>query len=299
MTERILVSGSSGLIGSALVRALRADGVEVTTLVRRPARAPGEIEWAPGERPLDPVHLEGARAVVALGGASVGRMPWTARYRQELRRSRLAPTRTIADALRALGDGAPALLSGSAVGFYGSAPGVALTEASPAGETFLARLCVDWEAEARAAAGGARVVLLRTAPVIHRQGVLKPMIRLTAVGLGGPIGRGTQVWPWISLVDEVRAIRHLIDHELEGPVNLAGPQPATATETGRALARAMRRPFWLPAPEFGLRLALGRDATESLLTCDAAVRPEVLLRSGFAFTHDTVEQAVREAVGQE
>ncbi len=296
MTERIVVSGSSGLIGTALVKALRADGVEVATLVRRPARAPGEIAWAPGEQQLDPVHLEGARAVVALGGASVGRMPWTARYRRELRRSRLAPTRTIADALRALGAGAPAFLSGSAVGFYGSAPGAALTEASPAGETFLARLSVDWEGAARAASGSARVVLLRTAPVIHRDGVLKPMIRLTALGLGGRIGRGTQIWPWISLVDEVRAIRHLIDHEIEGPVNLAGPQPATATETGRALARAMRRPFWLPAPEFGLRLALGRDATESLLTCDAEVRPEALLRSGFAFTHDTVEQAVREAV---
>lgn len=296
MTGRVVISGASGLIGTALVRALRAEGAEVTTLVRRPARAGHEVPWVPGEQSLDPGVIEGAAAVVALGGASVGRMPWTARYRRELAASRLTPTRTLADAIRSLGAGAPALLSASAVGYYGSAPGKALTEESPAGDTFLAELCVNWEAAARTAGPHARVALLRTAPVIHREGVLKPMMRLTGLGLGGPIGRGTQLWPWISLADEVRAIMHVLGHGIEGPVNLAGPTPATANAQGRALARAMRRPFWLPAPEWGLRLALGRDATESLLTADADVQPTVLERSGFAFTHRTVEEAVAAAL---
>ncbi|MGI8394482.1 TIGR01777 family oxidoreductase [Leucobacter sp. W1038] len=298
MTRRVVVSGASGLIGTALVRALREVGTEVTTLVRRPARGAHEVPWAPGERPLDPGLIDGADAVVALGGASVGRMPWTSSYRAELTASRLGPTLALADAIRELGEGAPAFLSASAVGYYGSVPGAVLTEASPAGNTFLAGLCVEWERAARTAGPHSRVVLLRTAPVIHRDGVLKPMIRLTGLGLGGPLGRGTQVWPWISLDDEVRAIQHLIASEIEGPVNLTGPTPATANEQGRALARAMRRPFWLPAPEWGLRLALGRAATESLLTADADVRPSVLERSGFTFTSETVEAAVQAALAE-
>lgn len=296
MTRRVVISGASGLIGTALTRALRADGVEVTTLVRREARTANEVSWAPGERPLDPLHLEGADAVVALGGASVGRMPWTARYRRELVDSRIAPTRAIAHAIRQLGEGAPALLSASAVGYYGSVPGAVLTETSPAGDTFLARLCVEWEEAALRAGPHSRVALLRTAPVIHRQGVLKPLIALTGLGVGGPIGRGTQVWPWVSLSDEVRAIRHVLESDISGPVNLCGPTPATATDTGRALARAMRRPFWLPAPEWALRWALSPHATESLLTADADVRPAVLQQTGFEFTHETVEAAIAAAL---
>lgn len=298
MPGGVVIAGASGLIGTALAASLRADGVEVTTLVRRPPRAPHEREWHPEVGGLDPAHLAGARAVVSLGGASVGRLPWTRSYRRELVSSRLEPTGTLARAIAGLGAEAPAFLSASAVGYYGSVPGARLTERSPAGDTFLARLCVDWEAEARAAGDQARIVLLRTAPVIHRRGVLKPMIRLTALGAGGPIGRGTQVWPWIGLSDEVRAIRHLIDHDVEGPVNLTGPTRATATETGRALARAMHRPFWLPAPAWGLRLALGRDATESLLTADADVRPAVLEAAGFTFETPTVEEAVRVAIAE-
>ncbi|MGK0716627.1 TIGR01777 family oxidoreductase [Leucobacter sp. W1153] len=298
MTRQVVISGASGLIGTALVRALRSEGVEVTTLVRRPARGAHEISWAPGERPLDPGLIDGADAVVALGGASVGRMPWTSNYRAELTASRLGPTLALAHAIRELGGGGPAFLSASAVGYYGSVPGATLTEKSPAGDTFLARLCVEWERAAQTAGSHSRVVLLRTAPVIHRDGVLKPMMRLTGLGLGGPLGRGTQVWPWISLVDEVRAIQHLIDSEIEGPVNLTGPTPATANEQGRALARAMRRPFWLPAPEWGLRLALGRAATESLLTADADVRPAVLEQTEFVFHTETVEAAVTAALAE-
>lgn len=295
--QRVIVAGASGLIGRTLVASLRADGVPVVTLVRRDPRDAGEAGWRPGSVPLDPELLRGARAVVVLNGASIGRLPWTRRYRRALWESRLVPTRSIATAARHLGADAPALITASAVGYYGSAPDSILTEASPAGATFLARLCVAWEAEALSAGPQARVAMLRTAPVVHPDAVLKPLIFLTRVGLGGRIGRGTQVWPWISLGDEVRAIRHVIDHELTGPVNLSGPTPATAEELGRAVARALHRPFWLPVPEFALRLALGTDAADSLLTTDADVRPAALQAAGFSFRHSTVAEAVDDALG--
>ena len=295
MTRRIVISGASGLIGAALASSLGADGIEVTTLVRRPPRLDTEVQWQPGESPLDPDSLAGAEVVIALGGASVGRLPWTRGYRRELVDSRLQATRTITTALRALRTDAPALVSASAVGYYGSAPGEVLTEDSAAGQTFLADLTVRWEAEARRAEDHTRVALLRTAPVIHRRGVLKPLITLTRLGVSGPLGRGTQIWPWISLDDEVRAIRHILDGSVSGPVNLTGPTPASANDIGRALATRMHRPFWLPAPAWALRLALG-DAAESLLLPDADVRPQVLERSGFVFTHRTATEAVAAAL---
>lgn len=298
MSSHIVIAGASGLIGGALARAAAERGDRVTTLVRRSALRPDEAEWDPVAGLLDPGHLEGADAVVVLNGASVGRMPWTRSYRERLLSSRLAATRTMVSALRRIGRDAPALVSGSAVGYYGSAPGAVLTEQNGPGDTFLAGLCAEWEGAARRAEDCTRVALLRTAPVIHRQGVLRPMIALASLGLGGPLGRGTQVWPWMSLEDEVRAILHVIDAEICGPVNLCGPAPATADEIGRSLARELHRPFWLPAPAWGLRLALGRAATESLLTVDADVRPEVLVRSGFAFVHATAESAVHAAVAQ-
>ena len=291
MARRIVISGASGLIGSALASSLRADGIEVTSLVRRPPRSEDEAQWEPGESALDPEVLAGADAVVALGGASVGRLPWTRGYRQELIDSRLGATRTLTTALRALRSDAPALISASAVGYYGSAPGEVLTEDSTAGQTFLADLTVRWEAEARQAEDHTRVALLRTAPVIHRRGVLKPLIQLTRFGVSGPLGRGTQIWPWISLEDEVRAIRHILDKKIAGPVNLTGPTPASANDIGRALAARMHRPFWVPAPAWALRFALG-DAADSLLLPDADVRPLVLERSGFRFTHATATEAV-------
>ncbi|MHA6525064.1 TIGR01777 family oxidoreductase [Tessaracoccus sp. G1721] len=294
--QRVIVAGASGLIGRGLVASLRGDGVNVVTLVRRPPRGPDEVRWDPGSEALDPEILRGALAVVVLNGASIGRLPWTRRYRRMLWESRLVPTRSVATAVRSLGADAPALISGSAVGYYGSAPGRVLTEASPAGDTFLARLCVAWEAEASLAGPHARVATLRTAPVVHPEAVLKPLILLTRFGLGGRIGAGNQVWPWISLDDEVRAIRHVIDHDVSGPFNLSGPSPATAEELGRAVARALHRPFWLPVPGFALRLVLGRDAADSLLTADADVRPAALQAAGFTFRHPTVGEAVTGAL---
>lgn len=291
-----MVAGASGLIGSALTESLRDDGVRVSTLVRRAPQTPDEIEWLTGAAPLDPKLLEGADAVVGLNGASIGRFPWTSSYQRTLLWSRLTPTQELAAAVKALGAAAPALISASAVGYYGSSPGVRLTEDSPRGGTFLADLCGEWESAALAAGPHARVALLRTAPIVHAQGVLKPLMLLTRFGLSGPIGRGTQVWPWISLDDEVRAIRHVIETDVAGPVNLTGPTRATANDLGFALAVRMNRPFLLRAPVWGMRLVLGSDATEALLTADMDVAPTVLADSGFTFTHPTVEDAVRAAV---
>lgn len=293
---RVLIGGASGLIGSVLSEALRARGDDVATLVRRPAASVQEISWNPVRGELAPEALSEFDAIVLLNGASVGRLPWTAKYRGELLTSRLDSTNTVVRALQRMTGPRPMLLSGSAVGFYGSVPGAVLTEDSPAGDTFLAKLCVDWEGAAREAESVTDVALLRTAPVIHPRGVLRPMITLTNLGLGGPLGSGKQTWPWISLTDEVRAILHILDRRITGPVNLCGPLAATANETGRALARNIHRPFLLPAPAWALRLGLGREATESLLTADADVRPDVLLTSGFVFTHETVEAAVADAI---
>ena len=294
---RVVIAGASGLIGRGLVASLRADGIPVVRLVRHESTAPDEVSWHPGRQPLPPAVLDGARAVVGLNGATLGRFPWTKRYKHDLVWSRIAPTQALAAAVRALGDGAPRFVSASAVGYYPSAPGVALTESSPRGESFLADLCGEWETAAvRGAGDRARVALLRTAPIVHADGVLKPLLLLTKLGLSGPLGRGTQVWPWISLDDEVRAIRHVIDAEITGPVNLTGPQRATANDLGFALARRMNRPYLLRVPEWALKLVLGRDAAEGLLTSDMHVVPEVLSASGFTFRHPTVEDAVAAAV---
>ncbi|MDU0365802.1 TIGR01777 family oxidoreductase [Microbacterium sp. KSW4-17] len=294
--RRVVIAGASGLIGSALLDALRSDGVEVTSLVRHAPSAPHERQWLHDATPLDPEVIAGADAVVCLNGASIGRFPWTPSYKSTLLWSRVTPTRTLAAAVRALGDDAPALVNASATGFYGSQPRVELTEGSPRGTGLLADICVEWESAARDAGDKARVALLRTAPVVHEQGVLKPLLLLTKLGISGPIGRGTQVWPWISLDDEVRAIRHVIDSEIDGPVNLTGPTRATANDLGFALARRMNRPYVLRAPIWGVKLALGTDATEALLTSDADVKPTVLNDTGFSFTHRTVEDAVASAV---
>ena len=293
--RRVVVSGASGLIGRALVASLTADGYTVTRLVRHSAQAPDEVTWAPGETPLDPAVLAGAEAVVNFNGATIGRFPWTASYKKQLVWSRIHPTQTLARALRELGDDAPFFVSSSATGYYPpDSRGRTFDETGPRGDAFLSDLCGEWESAALAAGG--RVALLRTAPVVHEKGVLKPLLLLTRLGLSGPLGRGTQVWPWISLEDEVRAIRHVLDRGITGPVNLTGPERATANDLGFALARRLHRPYVLRAPLWAIRIVLGKDAVDALLANDTHVVPAVLLESGFTFRHPTVEDAVAAAV---
>lgn len=298
MTKRIVLTGASGLIGTELVRVLRERGDEVHVLLRREAKGQGEHYWNPEQMQLDQRQLANADALISLNGTSVGRVPWTAARKAQLWESRIGPTRLLNNAIRALGSEAPLRwLSASATGYYGSQPGVTLREDSSPGDSFLARLTVAWEAEARTAESDTQLALLRTAPVLHPRGVLKPMMPLTKFGLAGPLARGTQYWPWISLDDEIRAILFVLDQGLQGPVNLAAPKAATANDIGRALATELRRPFWLPAPEFALKLALSADASESLLTSDARVEPHRLLQSGFEFLHTTPNAAIHASIG--
>ncbi|RLP77772.1 TIGR01777 family protein [Mycetocola tolaasinivorans] len=291
----ILLAGASGLIGSALQSRLRAAGHELRVLVRREPTAEHEVRWDPDAHFVPGDALNGIEAVINLGGASIGKLPWTARYREQLLTSRLSGTQTLVRAIRTSAAPPRILINASASGFYGSRPGETLDESSPTGAGFLAGLTVRWEAAALEAADRCTVVLARTGIVLDPAGAIGPMLTLTKLGLGGPLGSGKNVWPWVSLDDEVRALEHLLTSTLTGPVNIVGPEPATAGEVGRALAETLGRPYWLPAPAFALRLVL-QDAAEDLLLVDQHIRPSVLLSEGFEFTHPTAEGALRAAL---
>lgn len=292
---RIVVGGASGMIGRALVRRLRARGDRVVVLVRREPTDADEIAWDPATGHLDPAALAGADAVVNLSGESISKLPWTAARRTAILASRVQATTAIVGALHARADAdepVPVLVSGSAVGVYGDRPGERLTEAVGPGGGFLAGVVRAWEAAAREAPEPTRVVLARTGLVIGPEGATAPLRTLARLGLAGPLGGGRQHWPWISLHDEVAALVHAIDREeVRGPVNLVGPEPATADRVARAVAADAHRPYWLPAPGFAISLALG-DAGRDLLLADQLVVPGVLAASGFAFRHETVEEAV-------
>ncbi|MDH6110096.1 uncharacterized protein (TIGR01777 family) [Kitasatospora sp. MAP12-15] len=299
---RIAVTGSSGLIGSALVRSLLADGHQVVRLVRH-RRALGRqpdgsygVGWNPGLGQLDRAALDGTDAVVHLAGAGVGDRRWSEAYKREIRESRVFGTRTLAAAIASAPKQPAVLVSGSAVGYYGQTGDRVIDESAPAGDDFLARVCVDWEGAARPAAeAGVRVVHPRTGLVLSAAGGaggrLFPLFKL---GLGGRLGSGEQFWSFISLVDEVAALRFLIDHqELSGPVNLSAPEPVTNQQLTEAMGKVLGRPTPFPVPEAVLRIALGEMAVE--VVGSHRVVPGKLLAAGFRFTHPTVEAAVRAA----
>ena len=296
----VAITGASGLIGTALTASLRADGIRVIHFVRRPATGPDEIEWNPGVDGVDPAGLRGVDAVVNLSGTGIGDKRWTEEYKRTLLSSRVGPTRTIAEAIAAArADGPRVLVSGSAVGYYGDTGDRVVDESAPSGSGYLARICQEWEAAAGAAvAAGARVVYLRTGLVLARDGGLlarlKPLFRF---GLGGRLGSGRQYQPWISLVDEVRAIRFALDTEaVSGPMNATGPEPVTNREFTRDLARAVHRPAVAIVPAPALRLVLGEFADEGVLVGQRAV-PAALLEHGFAFEHATLPDALAWALG--
>jgi uncharacterized protein (TIGR01777 family) len=288
---RVLISGASGLVGTELTRQLGAAGHTVVRLVRRPARSAAEVRWDPATLNLDPAAFDGIDAVVNLSGASIGRLPWTKAYRRQIMESRVQATRTLTDAMRRAATPPAVLVNASAVGFYGNRPGEELTEDSAPGTDFLATVVTAWEAEARLAPAATRVVMVRTGLVLAKGGALKPLMPIVKLGLGGPLGRGTQTWPWVSLHDEAAAIVHLLTSELDGPVNIAGPAPATANTVIRAVAAALHRPFIVPVPEFVLTLAL-QDAARQLLLADQRVSSAKLQADGFTFTHRTAAEAV-------
>lgn len=294
---RVVITGSSGLIGSALVRSLRADGHDVVRLVRREPRAPDEVRWDPDLGRLDPAVLDGCDAVVNLAGAGVGDRRWTKQYKRTIRNSRIRSTATIAAATSRAAGPPAVLVSGSAIGYYGDTGERAVTEGDPAGAGFLAEVVRDWEDAALPVHDvGVRLVHLRSGLVVSGRGGawgrLWPLFRL---GLGGRLGPGTQYWSWVSLRDEVRAIRFLIgDASSSGPYNTTAPNPASNADITAAMGRALHRPTMLPVPSVALRLALGEMSQEVLGS--ARVLPRRLSDAGFAWLDPTIDDALLAAL---
>lgn len=293
----IAIAGSSGLIGSALVSALRASDNRVVRIVRRAPSNADELHWNPQTGGFDPDALRGVDVVVNLCGAGVGDKRWSGAYKQQLRDSRLAPTEVISTAVAQAG--VPVLVNASAVGYYGNTGDRVVDETASAGEGFLAQLCADWEAATvPAQAAGVRVALVRTGLVLSPSGGLLSRLRpIFSLGLGARLGNGRQYMPWISLEDEVRALLFVMSHELSGPVNLTGPAPVTNAEFTAALGRAVNRPTPLPLPAFVLRRVIGEFADEGLLAGQRAI-PAALERAGFAFHHNTIGEALSYAISR-
>jgi uncharacterized protein (TIGR01777 family) len=287
----IAIAGSSGLIGSALVSALRASDNRVMRIVRRPPSNADELHWNPETGEFDPGALKGVDAVVNLCGAGIGDKRWTGAYQQILRDSRITPTEVLATAVADAG--VPVLINSSAVGYYGSTGDRVADETAPVGGGFLAQLCADWEAATLPAQqAGVRVVLARTGLVLSSTGGILGRLRpVFSLALGARLGNGRQYMPWISLEDEVRALLYAITHNLAGPLNLTGPAPVTNAEFTAALGRAVNRPTpWL-VPSFALKRLLGEFAKETLLIGQRAI-PAALERAGFQFHHNTIGEAL-------
>ncbi len=296
---KVAVTGASGLIGSALVSALHQDGHEAIRLVRRATQSAEEISWDPAEHRLDPQALSGIDAVVHLAGVGVGDKRWSASRKAAILDSRVDGTTTISAAMAAAEPRPQVLLSASAVGFYGDGGDRLLTETDPAGEGFLAETVVRWEASTQAAQdAGIRVAHLRSGLVCApKGGILGRVLPIFRLGLGGRLGSGQQYWPVISLVDEIAAIRLLLDHDVSGPVNLTGPEPVTNREFTKILGRVLGRPTLATVPPIALKVALGGFADEGVLIGQRAV-PEKLLDAGFAFEHPNAESVLRWATGR-
>jgi uncharacterized protein (TIGR01777 family) len=288
----IAIAGSSGLIGSALMSALRAADNRVLRIVRRAPASADELHWNPDTGEFDAGALRGVDAVVNLCGAGVGDKRWSGEYKQLLRDSRITPTEVLTAAVVEAGVGV--LVNASAVGYYGDTKDRVADETAPAGSGFLAGLCRDWEAATLPAqAAGVRVVLARTGIVLsHSGGMLGRLRPLFWLGLGARIGNGRQYIPWISLEDEVRALLFAISHDgLAGPVNFTGPAPVTNAEFTTALGRAVNRPTPLLLPGFAARTLLGEFADEGLLSGQRAI-PAALERADFRFHHNTIGEAL-------
>lgn len=294
---RVGVTGSTGLIGTALCDALRRAGDAVVPIVRGAPR-PGDLHWDPVAGEIDAAGLEGLDAVVHLAGAGIGDARWSEARKRLIRESRVAGTRLLAAALARLERPPAVLVSGSAVGWYGNRGDEPCTEASPppAAPDFLAEVCRDWEAATEPAeAAGIRVVHLRTGIVLARQGgALARLVPPFRLGLGGRTGSGSQWMSWIALDDEIGAIRHiLVTDALSGPVNATAPNPVTNLEFTRTLARVLGRPAVLPTPLLPLRLRYGTELVQHLLVEGQRVLPEKLVAAGYAFRHPELDGALR------
>lgn len=292
---RVLITGSSGMIGSALAERLETEGDTVIRLVRRPPEA-GEVRWDPDDGSIDAAALAGIDAAVHLAGESIGaKLRWTEEHKQRVLDSRVVGTRLLARTLASLDPKPRTLLSGSAVGFYGDRGMEFLTETCPPGTGFLAQLCVQWEATTSAAEDvGIRVVHLRSGLVLDRdEGILPRMALPARLGLGAKLGNGRQYMSWITLTDEIGAIVKLLrDDSVSGPVNLVAPQPVTNAEFTKALGRALHRPAPFAVPSKVLEMALGKETAHEMLLGGQRVHPQRLESMGFAFAHPRIDEAL-------
>ena len=286
--KKVAVTGSSGLIGAALVAQLQSDGYKVLKLVRRPPRAADEISWDPNKGEIDLKSLEGVDAVFHLAGAGVGDKRWTATYRSQILNSRLLGTTTIANACEQLQP--EVFISASAIGYYGETGNREVVEVDRGGDDFLSIVCREWELVANLAPS-VRTIKLRTGLVLDPTGgALGRMIPLFKFGIGGKLGSGKQWWSWITLHDQVRAMIFLMQSKIEGAVNITTPNPVTNKEFTAALAHALKRPAFFPAPAFALRAVFGGFSSEVLGS--KKVIPKVLMDNGFDFEYPFVSNAL-------
>ncbi|MFV0525979.1 MAG: TIGR01777 family oxidoreductase [Acidimicrobiales bacterium] len=296
----VVITGSSGLIGTALRRALVTAGHRPRRLVRRSAEAADEISWDPSRGVLDPAGLEGVDAIVNLAGPGINDRRWDDAYMATLRDARVDGTRLLAETMAGMERPPARFLSGSAVGFYGDRADEVLTERAHRGEGFLPGLVAAWEAATTAAVeAGIPTATLRTGIVLTPEGgALAKMLPLFRFGLGGRFGSGAQYMAWISLADEVAAIIHLLTSDLTGPVNLTGPEPVTNTAFTDTLGEVLGRPTLLTVPAFGPKLLLGSEMAQALLFDSQRVVPGALLEDGFRFATPDVTTALRFELGR-
>jgi len=286
--ERIAITGSSGLIGTALVGHLKSEGHTVQRLVRRAPVAVDEVTWDPNTGYVDLSALEGVDAIIHLAGAPVADKRWTKKYKAEILNSRLMGTTTIAKAAAEVKP--DVFITASAIGWYGESGNRAVVESDRVGDDFLAAICHEWEAAADLATN-VRTVKLRTGLVLDPTGgALGKMLPLFRLGFGGKLGNGKQWWSWITLHDVIRAITFLLENKVSGPVNLTSPNPVTNQEFTSALARAMHRPALFPAPAIALKIALGGFSSEILGS--KKVIPQALTDAGFTWDYPHITNAL-------
>lgn len=292
---RILVSGSHGLVGTALIKALGTDGHEIYRLVRHAPNSESEIEWSPERYSIAISRIEGFDAVYQLAGESIASGRWNEEKKRKIRESRVKGTKLLSDALANLHRPPKILISASAVGYYGNRGDELLTEASAPGDDFLAGVCVEWEkATEHATEKGIRVVNTRFGIILDKDGgALAKMLPPFRMGLGGRIGSGKQWMSWIALADVVGALQFALTNEsLKGPVNFVAPNPVTNAEFTKTLGKALSRPTIFPIPAFGVRLAFGEMA-DALLLSSQRVQPQVLSEHGYQFGHTELNEALR------
>jgi uncharacterized protein len=296
----VAITGASGLIGSALARSLWDDGHTVRPLVRRPSSEPTAIRWDPAAGTIDADRLEGMDAVVHLAGAGIGGKRWSPQRKREIRGSRTGGTDLLARTLAGLSRPPAVFVSASAVGYYGDRGDEELTEVSGPGDGFLAGVVQAWEAAAQPAVdAGVRTVFLRNGLVLAGDGGILPRLAsLFRFFVGGRLGSGRQWMSWVSIDDEVRVIRFLLDREdLSGPANVTGPSPITNAQFTKALGAALHRPTLVPVPAFGPRLVLGREMADELLFVSQRAVPGALTAAGYDFAHPDLPTALRAVLG--